>query len=110
MRDFTQILHLRFQSKDPEEFKKLRQGYQMGSMTKYWKWIEGIIQDNGGTLVAGTAPSFADLFISEFVPTIQAGFWDHVDTTFFDEYPGVLATVKATQANEKIKAYKDSKK
>jgi glutathione S-transferase len=98
------------QSTDPEEYKKLRQEFQKDTMTKYWKYIEGIIQDNGGSLINGTSPTYADLIIAQSVPTIQSGSWDHIDTNFFDDYPGVLATMKAVLDNEKVKAYKDSKK
>jgi hypothetical protein len=98
------------QSADPEEFKKLRQEFQKGAMTKYWKWIEGIIQDNGGSLISGNSLTYADLIIAQSVPTIQSGSWTHVDTNFFDDYPGVLATMKAVMDNEKVKAYMDSKK
>ncbi len=76
-------MHL--QSPDPEEFKKLRQEFQKDAMTKYWKYIEGIIQDNGGSLTNGNSPSYADLMIAQSIPSIQSGSWDHVDTNFFDD-------------------------
>jgi hypothetical protein len=80
-------------------------------MTKYWTWIEGLIQENGGCFVTGNSPTYADLLAVNQVLVIQSGFWDHIDTTFFDSsYPGILATVKALEENEKIKAYKASKK
>eukprot|EP00980_Cylindrotheca_fusiformis_P008448 scaffold1786_cov138-Cylindrotheca_fusiformis.AAC.6 len=97
-------------SKDPEELKKLRQEFQKGTLTNYCQWIEGIIQGNGGTLVAGKSPTYADLVLAGFAPMIQSGFFDHIDTNFLDGYPGILATTKAVMENDKVKAYQDSKK
>jgi len=97
-------------SKDPDELKKLRQEFQKGTFTKYWKFIEGIIQENGGSLVSGSTPTFADLLVDQNVAMIKSGFYDHIDTNFFDNYPGVLATCKVIQENEKVKAYMASKK
>merc|ERR1711935_664389 len=74
-------------SKDPDELKKLRQEFQKGTFTKYWKFIEGIIQENGGSLVSGSTPTFADLLVDQSVAMIKSGFYDHIDTNFFDNYP-----------------------
>ena len=79
-------------------------------MTKYWTWIEGIIQENGGCFVSGTKPTYADLIVAQAVPAIQSGMWDHINKDFFNDYPGVLATMKGIDENEQVKAYYDSKK
>ena len=78
-------------------------------MTKYWTWIEGIIQKNGGKLVAGTSCTYADLSIARAVAGIQSGNWTAIDTDFFDQFPGVMATTKTIQENDQIKAYNASK-
>ena len=41
---------------------------------------------------------------------VKAGFWDHIDTNVFDDYPGLNATCKAIEENEKVKAYMAAKK
>lgn len=80
-------------------------------MTQTFSWIEGIIQDNGGTYVSGgNSPTYADLTIALTVPAIETGFWDHIDTNFFDQFPGIMATRKAIDENEKVKEYRESKK
>merc|ERR1711915_758829 len=105
----NELLSAAPKSKDQEELKKLRQEFQETTMTKYWNWIEGIIQGNGGCYVSGTSPTYVELSIAGCVAAVKSGFWDHIDTQFFDQYPGVLATIKAIEENEKIKAYKASK-
>ncbi|KAL3935074.1 MAG: hypothetical protein SGBAC_009338 [Bacillariaceae sp.] len=97
-------------SKNEEEYKKLRKEFQEGAMKKYWTYIEGIIQENGGCFVSGDKPTYADLIVAQAVPGIQSGNWDHIDTNFFDAYPGVLATMKGVDDNEQVKAYYASKK
>lgn len=89
--------------------KNLRQEFQKTTMTRYYSWIEGIIQANGGTYVAGKNPSYTDLLIKYAVEAIQAGFWDFIDTSFFDQFPGIMATCKAIDENEQVKAYIASK-
>jgi len=98
------------QSKDEEEYKRLRKEFQEGAMTKYWTWIEGIIQENGGCFISGDKPNYADLLVAQSVPAIQSGMWDHIDKDFFEAYPGVLATKKGIEDNEEVKAYYNSKK
>ena len=78
-------------------------------MTKYWSWIEGIIQKNGGNLVTGPSCTYADLLIAGAVSSIQSGDWTAIDTNFFDQFPGVMATSKSVQENDQIKAYKAAK-
>lgn len=91
------------QSKDEEEFKQLRQEFQDGTMKQYWTWIEGMIQENGGCFISGDTPTFADLMVAQAVPAIDH--WDHIDKNFFNDYPGVLATMKGIQNNEQVKGY-----
>ena len=69
-----------------------------------------IIQENGGIFVSGSEPTFADLLIQQSVTMIKAGFWDHIDTNFFDDYAGINATCKKIEENEKVKAYIEAKK
>ena len=88
----------------------MRQEFQKGTFTKYWKFIEGIIQENGGVFVSGSTPTFADLLIQQTVAMLKAGFWDHIDTNFFDDYPAINATCTKIEENEKVKAYMESKK
>lgn len=97
-------------SKDEEEYKKLRKEFQEGAMKKYWDYIEGIIQQNGGCFISGDKPNYADLLIAQFVPAIRSGMWDHIDKDFMENYPGVIATMKAIEDNEQVKSYYDSKK
>ena len=79
-------------------------------MTKYWKFVESLIQANGGTYVADKKPTYADFVVMASVQGIQKGFWDHIDTNFFDDYPGVSATTKAMEENDAVKKYNESKK
>ena len=47
------------------------------------------IQAAGGASVA-TGPSVADLIVKGIVEGIRNGFFDYIDTNFFDAYPGIL--------------------
>ena len=93
---------------DPEELLKLRKEYQDGVMTKYVDFLEGLIQKNGGVGFAST-PSIADLTLSGTVKSIQSGDWTGIDATYFDSYPGIMATVDSIAKNEKVVAYYASK-
>ena len=74
------------------------------------KFVESIIQKNGGCYVATNKPSYADLLVASTASALKRGFFDHVDTTVLDDgYPGITATCKAIEDNEQIKAYKASK-
>jgi len=95
-------------SSDPEEFKKLREEFQATTMTKFSKFVESIIERNGGVGVA-KKPSIADLGIKFIVDSIASGDWTHVDAKFFESYPGITATVKMIAENEDVKAYYASK-
>ena len=88
----------------------MRQEFQKGTFAKYWAFIEGIIQENGGIYVSGSTPTFADLLIQQSVSMIKVGFWDHIDSNVFDEYPGILATCEKIEENEQVKAYKEATK
>ena len=78
------------QSKDPEEFKKLRQEFEAGMMTTIAKYIEEKIKSNGGCYVVGKTPSMADLGLQATVKSVQSGMWDHINKDFYDAYPGIL--------------------
>lgn len=91
-------------SADPLEFERLRKDFQATIMTKYATFFEGIIQRNGGV---GVTSSFtiADMAIHSMVKSIAGGSWDHIDTAFFESYPGISATAKLVDDNDQIKAY-----
>ena len=36
--------------------------------------------------------------------------YDHIEVSFFDNFPGVLATIKAPEENEQVKAYREASK
>lgn len=95
-------------SSDPEEFKKLREEYQATTLTKYATFFEEAIQRNGG-IGFTKKPSIADIGVKTLVASIASGDWTHIDTNFFDKYPGITATAKMISENEDIKAYYASK-
>jgi glutathione S-transferase len=97
-------------SQDKEEMKKLRQDYQATTMTKYAGFLENIITPNGSSLVVGQTVTVADLSVRALVKAIATGSWDYVDVGFFNAYPGILASTKAADENEKVVAYYASKK
>jgi glutathione S-transferase len=96
-------------SSDPEELKKKREEYQATTMTKYAAFLEGMIQRNGGSGFASTA-SIADLAMMSTVGSIESGSWTHINAQFFEAYPGIMATAKATKENEQVVDYYKSKK
>jgi glutathione S-transferase len=98
------------QNKDADELKKLREEFQATTMTKYAAFFESIIQRNGGVLVIGTTVTMADLILNGLVSTIESGRFDYIDVKFFNSYPGIMATSKAANENEKVVAYYESKK
>lgn len=96
-------------SKDPDEFKKLREEYQNTVMTKTAKFVEHIIQTNGGGKYVCRAPSVADLLVKGSVETLKSGMFDHVNKDFFDDYPGIVECAKSISEHPGVKAYYASK-
>jgi prostaglandin-H2 D-isomerase / glutathione transferase len=92
-------------SPDKEEMKKLRQDFQATTMTKYADFLENIIAQNGSSLVVGQTVTVADLSMRSLVQAVATGSWDYVDAGFFNAYPGILASIKAANENEKVVAY-----
>jgi prostaglandin-H2 D-isomerase / glutathione transferase len=92
-------------SPDKEELKKLRQDYQATTMTQYAGFFENIIAQNGSSLVVGQTVTVADLSLWSLVQAVATGSWDYVDAGFFNAYPGILASTKAANENEKVLAY-----
>jgi hypothetical protein len=74
---------------DVEEKKRKRLEWQEGSLTKSANLIESRIQASCGASVT-KAPSVADLILKGVVEGIKGGFFDYIDTNFFDTYPGIL--------------------
>lgn len=93
-----------------EERKTKRQAFQKDVMPKFFGLIESrIAKFGGGNTVCGV-PSVADVHLLGMVESIQSGDWDYIDTDFFKDYPGIATCAKHIAANEKVKAYYDSKK
>lgn len=109
MDTFNELASKAPRSKDPDEMKKLREEFQAGTMTQYATFIEAAIQRNGGVGVA-KKPSVADIILKGQVDSIKSGNFDHIDPSFYDKYPGIMATYKMIDENEQIKAYYASKK
>jgi prostaglandin-H2 D-isomerase / glutathione transferase len=97
-------------SKDPDEFKKLRQEYQITTMTMIATFVENIIQTNGNGKSVCTEPSVADLVVMGGVEMVSSGMFDHVDANFFDAYPGMKECCTTISNHPGVKAYYDSKK
>ncbi len=93
---------------DTDTLLKLRKEYQDGTMTKYVTFLESLIQSNGGVGFAST-PSIADLTLWGTVKMIRSGDWTGIDSTFFESFPGIVATVESIAKNEKVVAYYASK-
>lgn len=90
-----------------EEKRAQRQEFQKGMLTKYFGLLESRIQQFGGETkdtVCGIT-SVADLYLMTSVKFLQSGFYDDIDTDFFDSYPGVTACVSRTADLEIVKAY-----
>jgi glutathione S-transferase len=95
-------------SSDPEELKKGREEFEATTMTKFAIFLEGMIQRNGGSGFVPT-PSIADMAMMSTVGAIESGNWDHINATFFESYPGIMATAKATKENQQVVDYYKSK-
>jgi glutathione S-transferase len=105
----NELMGLAPRSKDPEEYIKLRKEFQETTMKKFSDFIESIIQRNGGKVVVGKGVTMADIAVSQTVKSVESGSWDHVDSTFFSSYPGMMASTEAVGENEKVVAYYASK-
>lgn len=92
---------------DEEAFKKARVEFQETKLTLTAKFLEGLIQRNGGCFFVKDTPSIADLQLVVSVATIQKGIFDHVDPKFFDAYPGIMATFKATMEHPDVVSYNE---
>jgi glutathione S-transferase len=108
MESFNEVMSKAPKSSDPEEFKKLREEFQAGTLTLFAAFFEGGIQRNGG-IGFSKSPSIADIGMKSVVTAISSGDWTHVDPKFFESYPGIMATAKMVDENESIKAYYASK-
>ena len=73
---------------DEEEKKKKRKEWQEGALTKFANFVESRIQASGGTRFV-KEPSIADLILSGLVDGLKSGYFDYIDTDFFDKYPGI---------------------
>jgi len=104
MESLNEIMSKAPKSNDPGELKKLREEYQETTLTKYAGFFEAAIQKNGGVGFS-KKPSIADIAMKSVVTGVSTGDWTHIDPTFFDTYPGIMATVKMVEDNEDIKAY-----
>lgn len=78
------------QDPDEEVKKKKRQEWQSTGLTKYADYLEKQIQTFGAGKSVVDTPSFADVGVKTLVGMIQGGFFDYVDTDFFDKYPGIM--------------------
>jgi prostaglandin-H2 D-isomerase / glutathione transferase len=74
---------------DEEEKKTKRKEWQEGAFTKFANFIESRIQAAGGTHVV-KEPSIADLILKGLVDGFKSGYFDYIDTDFFDKYPGIM--------------------
>ena len=76
-------------SDNDDVFKQKRQEWQNTKLKSFFDLIEKRIQAAGGNGVVAT-PSVADLSIQGLVLGFQKGFFDHIDTKFVENYPGML--------------------
>jgi prostaglandin-H2 D-isomerase / glutathione transferase len=84
-----------------------RKEYQQTFMTKHFGLVESRIQQFGGVnkdTVCGV-PSVADIYLMTWVQFIQSGFYDHLDTDFFKDYPRIMACVDQTVKLPQVIAY-----
>ncbi|KAL3915574.1 MAG: hypothetical protein SGILL_005584, partial [Bacillariaceae sp.] len=109
MESLNELMAKAPKSSDDAELKKLRQDYQATTMMQYAKFVEGYIQSNGGKGLTKSI-SVGDLALVPFVEGVASGDWTHVDAKFFDQFPGIAATVAMVKDNEGYKSYYASKK
>mmetsp|Transcript_29243 Transcript_29243/g.83078 ORF Transcript_29243/g.83078 Transcript_29243/m.83078 type:complete len:200 (+) Transcript_29243:83-682(+) len=104
MESFNEVMSKAPKSSNPEEFKKLRAEFQAGILTQYATFFEAAIQRNGGVGFS-KSPSIADIGMRSLVRAISSGDWSHINTKFFESYPGIMATTKMIDENDAIQAY-----
>jgi prostaglandin-H2 D-isomerase / glutathione transferase len=92
-------------SKDEEEKKQLREEFAANKMKQYVDFIESTIQHNTGGNGVVTTPSVADLILQNVVSMIHEGHFDYIDKTYFDSYPGIMATTESISNHDGVKAY-----
>jgi prostaglandin-H2 D-isomerase / glutathione transferase len=89
------------------EGREARQAFQQNIMPKYFGLVESRIQKFGGAhkdTVCGVF-SVADIDLMTWVHFLQSGFFDHIDTDFFKDYPGITACVEQTAKQPQVVAY-----
>ena len=109
MESLNELMSKAPKSKDDAELKKLREEYQATTMTQYSKLVEGYIQSNGGTGLTKSI-SVGDLALVSLFDGVASGDWTHVDAKFFEQFPGITATVAMVKDNEGYKSYYANKK
>ena len=105
MESLNEVISKAPRSGDPQEFYKLRVAYQENELTKYAAFLEGIIQRNNGVGFTTMQPTVADLYLHLFVQGVSKGMLDHVEMTFFETYPGIMATSQMIEQHADICAY-----
>jgi hypothetical protein len=73
---------------DGEEKKKKLIDWRDGVLTKYIQFIESRIQAAGGKSVV-SKPGVGDFLLMGIVEGVKGGFFDHVESDFFDKFPGI---------------------
>jgi prostaglandin-H2 D-isomerase / glutathione transferase len=89
------------------EGREARQAFQQNILPKYFGLVESRIQTFGGNskdTVCGVF-SVADIDLMTWVHFLQSGFFDHIDTDFFKDYPGITACVDQTAKRPQVVAY-----
>jgi glutathione S-transferase len=109
MESLNEMMSKAPKSSDDDELKRLRQDYQAGVMTQYSTFVESYIQRNGGQGLTKSI-SVGDLALVALVDGVASGDWTHVDPAFFEQYPGITATVSMVKDNEAYKSYYAEKK
>lgn len=102
---------------DPQELYKLRTQFAANEMTQYATFLESILlrrrsqqqgdnNNNNDSVIGFTlTPTIADLQLYLTVQNVARGNVNHVEATFFESYPAIMATVHAMQEHPAVVAY-----
>ena len=85
---------------DAEAKKKARREFQDNAMKRAMTLIDTRLGSHSSTSL-----TIADLFLHNIVRAVQSNSWDYVDTTYFDGYTHIMATVERVRNHPKIIAF-----
>ena len=94
----------------PELKAAARKAYGEGKMKVLMDVLAQRLEENGGVWCSGPELTIGDLFVNFMVVgQIKAGDFDHIDPSYMDAWPTLLAFHERVKNHDVVKAYYASK-